>query len=332
MGPTHASQAMCRRGPVGARMLPSATTLGGLVAVCMWGLAPVATRALVTQIAPLPLLLLRLALAAIVLAPWCGPVLGHLSRVPLTRLVAAGLLGMVGYNLPVTVALQWIPASTSGLVLASEPIWILALGRLFLGEAVPRRSWAAAVALCGIAIIAGPDAFAVRGGLRDLAGVALVLVGAVSFAAYTLILRPLARTYGALPATASSTVVGAVPYLAFAGTLSAHRLGRLPSAAWGELGFLALGSTAAGLLLWSLAGSHSDSSKSPSCSTSSLSSAWPEPSSSSASPSQREWPSVARSFSSGSQSPGQPATKLHQAAPKKPQAFIHRHRPSSPSR
>jgi hypothetical protein len=38
----------------------------GLAAVIMWGLAPVATRALVGQLAPLPLLVLRIGLSG-----WC---------------------------------------------------------------------------------------------------------------------------------------------------------------------------------------------------------------------------------------------------------------------
>jgi drug/metabolite transporter (DMT)-like permease len=47
---------------------------------------------------------------------------------------------MIGYNLPVTIGLQWVPASTAGLVLASEPVWLLLLAAAFLGERVTRRS------------------------------------------------------------------------------------------------------------------------------------------------------------------------------------------------
>ena len=73
------------------------------------------------------------------------------------------------------------------------------------------------------------------------------------FAAYTIVLRPLSRAWGAIPATAASTVVGTLPYLAFAGTLSAPRLAQLPPSVWGELAFLALGSSVAGMLLWNRA-------------------------------------------------------------------------------
>ena len=74
----------------------------GLIAVCLWGLAPVATRAVVAHLSPLPLLLIRMAAASLVLLPWAVPVFRQLRPRSAGRLVAAGLLGLVGYNLPVT--------------------------------------------------------------------------------------------------------------------------------------------------------------------------------------------------------------------------------------
>jgi drug/metabolite transporter (DMT)-like permease len=227
----------------------------GLVAVCLWGLAPVATRAVVGQLAPLPLLLIRLAAASLVLLPWAWPVFGRLRPRPAGRLVAAGVLGLVGYNLPVTAGLRWLPAATAGLLLATEPVWVMLLGRLFLGERGGVRAWlGSAAALAGVAVLAGPGAVGgAGGGYRALAGTALVLAGTLSFGAYTIVLRPLSRDLGAVRATAASTVVGSVPYLAAAGTLPAAGLAHLGPATWAELTFLALGSTVAGLLLWNVA-------------------------------------------------------------------------------
>ena len=87
-------------GPATGTASAAAATACGLAAVGMWGLAPVATRALVLQLAPLPLLLLRMTVAAIVLLPWCVPMLRRLDSASAARLVTAGLLGMVGYMLP----------------------------------------------------------------------------------------------------------------------------------------------------------------------------------------------------------------------------------------
>ncbi len=226
---------------------------GGLVAVSMWGLAPVATRAVVAHLAPLPLLVLRVGVAALVLLPWAVPVFGRLHPRSAARLIAAGALGLIGYNLPVTAGLQWLPASTAGLLLATEPVWVMVIGYVFLAERGGGRAWlGSAVALGGVAVLAGPAALTGGGG-RALAGAGLVLAGTLAFGAYTIVLRPLSQAYGALPATAASTVVGAVPYLAFAGTLSAPRLAQLAPSVWGELVFLALGSTVAGMVLWNRA-------------------------------------------------------------------------------
>src|SRR6202035_1862119 len=227
----------------------------GLVAVFFWGLAPVATRAAVGHLSPLPLLLIRLATASLVLLPWAWPVFRRLRPRSAGRLVAAGLLGLVGYNLPVTAGLRWLPAATAGLLLATEPVWVLVLGHLFLRERGGARAWlGSAAALAGVAVLAGPGAVGgVGGGYRALAGTGLVLAATLSFAAYTIVLRPLSQELGAVPATAAATVVGSVPYLAAAGTLPGAGLSHLVPAVWAELAFLALGCTAAGLLLWSVA-------------------------------------------------------------------------------
>jgi drug/metabolite transporter (DMT)-like permease len=223
----------------------------GLIAVCLWGLAPVATRSLVHELAPLPLLTLRQLLAAAVLLPWAVPALRRIDARDLPRFIVAGLLGMVGYNLPVTVGLQWLPASSAGLLLATEPVWVLVIGLVFLGErAGPRVLAGTGVALAGVAVIAGPAALSPGSGTRAVAGSALVLLATLAFAGYMVVLRPLSQKYGPVSATATSSVAGALPYLALAGTAWPPRLS--PSAG-AELLFLALGSTVAGMLLWNLA-------------------------------------------------------------------------------
>jgi drug/metabolite transporter (DMT)-like permease len=223
----------------------------GLVAVCLWGLAPVATRALVFQLAPLTLLTLRQLLAASVLLPWAVPVVRRASAHDMARFIAAGLLGMVGYNLPVTVGLQWLPASSAGLLLATEPVWVLVIGYVFLGERVgPRVLLGSGVALAGVAVIAGPSALSSANGMQAVAGAALVLLATMAFGGYTVVLRPLSEKYGPVSATALSSVLGAAPYLALAGTVWPPRLSQ-PARA--DLLFLALGSTVAGMLLWNRA-------------------------------------------------------------------------------
>ena len=141
--------------------------------MCLWGLAPVATRALVSQLAPLALLTVRQLLAAGVLLPWAVPVVRRIGARDMPRFVAAGLLGMIGYNLPVTFGLQWLPASLAGLLLATEPVWVLVISYVFLGERA--CLWVllgSGVALAGVAVIAGPSAWSSGYGMRAVAGAA----------------------------------------------------------------------------------------------------------------------------------------------------------------
>jgi drug/metabolite transporter (DMT)-like permease len=106
------------------------------------------------------------------------------------------------------------------------------------------------VALAGVAVIAGPAALSPGSGTRAAAGAALVLLATLAFGGYTVVLRPLSEKYGPVSATAASSVAGALPYLALVGTIWPPRLS---PPAWGEMLFLALGSTVAGMLLWNRA-------------------------------------------------------------------------------
>src|SRR6516225_5949974 len=80
------------RQPTAAARLGPGPLAAGLVAVILWGLAPVATRAAVAHLAPLPLLVLRLTVASVVMLPWAVPVFRRLRPRSAGRLAAAGIL------------------------------------------------------------------------------------------------------------------------------------------------------------------------------------------------------------------------------------------------
>ncbi|MEY9934560.1 drug/metabolite transporter (DMT)-like permease [Catenulispora sp. GP43] len=222
----------------------------GLGAVVMWGLAPVFTRSAVTEIGPLTLLVLRALIAGLVCLPLCVRTLKNIARTHLARLVIAGLLGMVGYTLPVAFGLRSVPSSIAALILATEPIWIMCLGRVFAKEHVAFWAWiASALAMCGVAAVIGPS-LGVEAGGRMLVGLGLVTVGTILFGAYTIVLRPLSQVYGSTAATTASTLIGALPYLVFAGLAAPHRMAGVTAGVWGDIAFLAVGSSVAGMLLW----------------------------------------------------------------------------------
>ena len=74
---------------------------------------------------------------------------------------------------------------------------------------------------CSALFMVGLDNTIVNVGLPDIGESLHTAVSGLQWtvAGYTIVLRPLSETYGPVPATAVSTVAGAVPYLAFAGSV-----------------------------------------------------------------------------------------------------------------
>lgn len=246
---------------------PGLPLAGGLAAVVLWGLAPVATRDAVAHLQPLQLLALRLPLAALALLPWAGPGLRQLRKSHWRRLLLVGLAISVGYYLPITLAQRDLPATTVGMLVGTEPLWLLVAGALAGSERAGRRGWSGtALAVAGSAVLVLGTPAARAGGGHVGAGavaasVGLAVAATAAFAAYTVGLRPLVSVAGALPATAATTAVGAAPFAALAWLLPGAALARQPAILWGDIGFLVLGSTVAGLVVWNAAVSSAGSTR-----------------------------------------------------------------------
>ena len=91
-------------------------------------------------------------------------------------------------------ALALTAAANVLVVLAGSPLAAALIGRLFLGEPVPRRTWAAAIAVaCGVAVIFADDLESGR-----FAGNLCAAAAAVSLAAYFVLLRSI-RAASTLP-------------------------------------------------------------------------------------------------------------------------------------
>ena len=108
------------------------------------------------------------------------------------RLLGAALLVVVGNCFVWALALT--TAANVLVVLAGSPLAAALIGRLFLGEPVPRRTWAAAVAVAGsVALIFADDLESGR-----FAGNLCAAAAAVALAAYFVLLRSI-RAASTLP-------------------------------------------------------------------------------------------------------------------------------------
>jgi drug/metabolite transporter (DMT)-like permease len=224
------------------------------IAVAMWGLAPVANRYLVgnvtQQVTPGALLALRFSLSAVILLPLAIRArVDRWQRNDQLTCLAATLCGVVGYNLPVTLGQVTVPAGTTALIIATEPIWILIFWTLRARQAPTRGAiLGALIGLFGICLLEVEHV-----GYRSSAsfsGIALVMLGAISWSAYCVLAADLIRRKGALAVTSTTIVIGCLPFLLANGSELPGAVRSFNNADFGNLALLAFGSSVVATLLW----------------------------------------------------------------------------------
>lgn len=156
---------------------------------------------------PLPMLVwVRYALPCVLLLVWFGPRQGRslvATRHPGLQILRALLL--VTCTASGMAAVRTIPLAEATAILFVAPLLVTLAAGPVLGERVPKRAWAAtAIGFVGVLLIARP------GTHLDAAGCGLMLLAAVSFAAYQLLTRRLAATDRSLVTLFYSMSVGAL--------------------------------------------------------------------------------------------------------------------------
>jgi len=116
-----------------------------MLAVTIWGAEAVLTKMFLSDVlAPGVMLVLRVLITALVLAPLVlleRPPLRRLQRRDWTALLALSLLGTALPTLFYFTALAMIPASTTMLLYRTEPIFVIVLSAVLLGQRVGLRVW-----------------------------------------------------------------------------------------------------------------------------------------------------------------------------------------------
>ena len=125
---------------------------------------------------------------------WRGQ-LGELRLAPrfCAAALAAGLLMILNWSL-FFAAIERCPIGVATVVFHVQPLWVIGLAALLLGERVSRRQvMAAAVALAGLALASGLFETREAWSSEYMTGLALCLGGSLSYAGVTLIARSAAR-------------------------------------------------------------------------------------------------------------------------------------------
>ena len=160
------------------------------------------------------------ALVVIVLAVEGRAGLRNMFRFGPRRLLGAALL--VGVSHCFIWALALTAAANVLVVLAASPLAAAVIGRLFLGEPVPARTWVAAVAVAGgVAVIFADDLERGR-----LAGNLCAAVATVALAAYFVLLRSI-RAASTLPVPIWGNLAAALVALPFASPFAVPETGVL---------------------------------------------------------------------------------------------------------
>lgn len=225
----------------------------GLAAVAIWGLVPVGTRFFVLQVEPLTFNVVRFAFSGVAAIPFL--LAGKPWRWPSedqSRLLLCALLSVPGYNIPVALAAGELTAGRLGLLIATEPLFIVMFAVWWQRRPVDARVVTAAlIAFAGVAITSFDPGRPVAG---NWGNTLLVLAGAASWAAFTVLASSLSKRHGSFSVTGGVLFIGSCALIALSAPMT--RVNLYPELHLTfQIGALGLASSLLGFLLWNHAAS-----------------------------------------------------------------------------
>lgn len=200
------------------------------VTLVLWASAFVGIRYLAPHFTPGALSLGRLLVGSVVLLVAILVSRSWVSPTPRQwlGLVAIGVLWFGVYNVALNAGEQLIDAATSAMLIQISPVLIALLSVIALGERL--SGWlmlGMAVAFAGVIVIGTAQS---EGAHTNVAGVALCVLAALSYAISLVIQKPLVGSLSALQVTGVACFIGALACLPFAPRLVSDVQAAPPSA------------------------------------------------------------------------------------------------------
>jgi len=224
-----------------------------LVAMALiWGVNFSVVKYGTTLVDPLAYNGLRVTIAAVLLAAIVLLGGGELPpRRTMAALVGLGVLGNGVYQVFFIEGVALTRASDAALVVAASPAFIAVIGRLRGVERVNRRGAAGiALSMLGIGLVVLSTAES-GDGRSSLLGDLLVLVGSLSWAVYTVLLKPYTERVGGMQLSALTMAGGAASLLLVAGPgIARARWAALPALGWGALVYSGVFALVVAYLFW----------------------------------------------------------------------------------
>jgi drug/metabolite transporter (DMT)-like permease len=186
-----------------------------LLTAVLWGGNFTALKYLLDQLEPLDALIIRVGGAAVIFAVilLAGQATRRMiPRHDLVKFLLLGLLGITIMNLAFVYGQSMIPAALASLVVTSNPIWTAIISRaLGLEPLTGRKIAGIALAMTGFLIVlflGSGDGASLDGG--QLKGMGLIALGPFSWAFYTVLSKPMLRTYTPIETSAYTSLGGAI--------------------------------------------------------------------------------------------------------------------------
>ncbi len=223
-----------------------------LACVTMWAFNVPLVKACLQYFEPLEISIMRFAVGGILFAFYVQLREGSLriERRHLLPLIGAGLMGITLNQIFFVYALKNTTSSEVSLIMAATPSVATLLAWLFGQEKIKLNYWLSLpLAVAGVSLIILTAPGAKLGG--NLLGDLLALCTASTWAAYTVMLRPVLKHYSAARASAYILLIGSVALLPVGiGQFDLSRMGAVPGYIWLALAYTTLGAVVITNILW----------------------------------------------------------------------------------
>ena len=230
------------------------------ITTLIWGNSFVAIKILINYLSPTTIAALRFLIAA----PLFLAVLfvkrheWHMERQDVGKFILFGFMSVPIYHVFLNYGTEYISAGTVTILIALNPMITALLASIMIGEHIGK--WKGVGIIVGFS---GAAAIALSGGgirWEHLIGVVLVVLATTSWAAYTVMTKPMLKRYHPLQLTAYIALIGTV-IMAPAWPLTIKEASGLSTAGWLAMFYIGFICISIGYSVWYWALSKKEASR-----------------------------------------------------------------------
>lgn len=228
-----------------------------LILSIIWGLAFVAIRRAEFELSPPNLTILRWLIASagfLALAPFYGKPANPVQRRDIPRILVVSFASVVGYHLSLNYSETIVSSGLAGLLISFAPIFVVLLSAIFLKEHIGKSLMLA----LGVAVV-GAFILSVGSDLTflQITGPLAVILAAFMYSVFSVVSKPLVKSYGARPVAIWVAVIGTIFTLPLISWNFLRQVSNLSATGWLSVLYLAIFSTViANMILYTLISSR----------------------------------------------------------------------------